>query len=499
MKIFSALILALMLVLSGVAFSIPLDSFSVFSTAHPNTRPGQYVQLLARGTGTDNYYVMEVNPTTGGFPVDIVAGSLTLSYDQNYGVVGASTLRTAAQIGNATGAAAFGTGNTSAQTLRVDIANDDIVPVSQSGTWNINNISGTVSLPTGASTEATLSTLNGKVNSNYGAASGAVRTASQIGNATAVADFGAGAVSAQTLRTIIASDQSAIPASQSGTWNITNISGTVSLPTGASTEATLSTLNGKVTNDFGVASAGVRTNALLGVGTTAVSNANPVPISDAGASITVDGSVSATNFPATADVNYGTPGASTIRGAAMLGVGSTAVSNSNPVPINDAGGSITVDGTVSASNFPSTVDTNTGAAGASTIRTVLSTRQEAAATPLSVRISDGSAFSIPATAGRSYSDSARIDYSSTNVTTAAYVQVIASTAAAINAITVFNGCGESLYLATGAAASEVVKSIIPPGGMDGTISLLIAASTRIAIKGLSGNCTSGQFIINGYN
>jgi hypothetical protein len=35
----------------------------------------------------------------------------------------------------------------------------------------------------------------------------------------------------------IASNQSAIPASQSGTWNVTNISGTVSLPTGAATAA----------------------------------------------------------------------------------------------------------------------------------------------------------------------------------------------------------------------------------------------------------------------
>lgn len=39
----------------------------------------------------------------------------------------------------------------------------------------------------------------------------------------------------------------AVQAAQSGTWNITNISGTVSLPTGAATEATLSSLNGKVT------------------------------------------------------------------------------------------------------------------------------------------------------------------------------------------------------------------------------------------------------------
>jgi hypothetical protein len=38
-----------------------------------------------------------------------------------------------------------------------------------------------------------------------------------------------------------------VSAVQSGTWNLTNITGTVSLPTGAATESTLSTLNGKVT------------------------------------------------------------------------------------------------------------------------------------------------------------------------------------------------------------------------------------------------------------
>lgn len=39
----------------------------------------------------------------------------------------------------------------------------------------------------------------------------------------------------------IASDQSAVPASQSGTWNVNNISGTVSLPTGAATAVNQST------------------------------------------------------------------------------------------------------------------------------------------------------------------------------------------------------------------------------------------------------------------
>lgn len=44
----------------------------------------------------------------------------------------------------------------------------------------------------------------------------------------------------------LSSVSDSVSAVQSGTWNITNISGTVSLPTGAATEATLSTLNGKV-------------------------------------------------------------------------------------------------------------------------------------------------------------------------------------------------------------------------------------------------------------
>lgn len=38
-----------------------------------------------------------------------------------------------------------------------------------------------------------------------------------------------------------------VASTQSGAWNITNISGTVSLPTGAATESTLSALNAKVT------------------------------------------------------------------------------------------------------------------------------------------------------------------------------------------------------------------------------------------------------------
>jgi hypothetical protein len=42
---------------------------------------------------------------------------------------------------------------------------------------------------------------------------------------------------------VIASNQTALPASQSGTWNLNNITGTVSLPTGAATEVTTALIN----------------------------------------------------------------------------------------------------------------------------------------------------------------------------------------------------------------------------------------------------------------
>lgn len=52
----------------------------------------------------------------------------------------------------------------------------------------------------GFATETTLSALNAKVANNFGASIGAVRSASQIGNAGGAADFNSGADSAQTLR-----------------------------------------------------------------------------------------------------------------------------------------------------------------------------------------------------------------------------------------------------------------------------------------------------------
>jgi hypothetical protein len=79
------------------------------------------------------------------------------------------------------------------------------------------------------------------------------------------------------------------------------------------------------------------------------------------------------------------------------------------------------------------------------------------------------------------------------------VQVIASTAAAINVLYITDTCGQVLELGTGGAGAESRKLLIPRGGMAEPVWLAIAASTRVALKAVSGNCTTGDFVLTGLN
>lgn len=83
----------------------------------------------------------------------------------------------------------------------------------------------------------------------------------------------------------------------------------------------------------------------------------PVVIASDQSGVPISGTVTVSNFPATVDTNYGTPGASTVRTAAMLGVGSTAVSSSNPVPstlIPGTSGGLLVNRVISAATTNAT-------------------------------------------------------------------------------------------------------------------------------------------------
>lgn len=92
----------------------------------------------------------------------------------------------------------------------------------------------------------------------------------------------------------------------------------------------------------------------------------------------------------------------------------------------------------------------------------------------------------------------RNDYSSTNVTTGAYVQLLASTSAISKKFEVFDSSGETLVVAFGAAASEVDQFYIFPGG-NGLVRYNIPSGTRISIKAISATANTGEISVNLYN
>jgi hypothetical protein len=90
----------------------------------------------------------------------------------------------------------------------------------------------------------------------------------------------------------------------------------------------------------------------------------------------------------------------------------------------------------------------------------------------------------------------RLDYSGTNVTSSAYVTLQADTGStAIRQVNIFDSSGYTIYLAFGAAASEVNKIMICPGG-PGQIPLSIPANTRLSLKAVSTSATAGEIVVS---
>lgn len=251
--------------------STPLTDTQLRATAVPVSGPLTDAQIRATALPVS----IASQPLPTGAATETTLAALNTKVASNYGVA-TGAIRTASQIGNTTGAAAFNAGADSAQTLRVsanlkragvelsygagvsdvntprvnvasdsnlakeskqDAGNASLVSVAtqtvdipnvitteggvqpSKGVMVMGHTGASVSrhilventgrqvvnvtasaLPTGAATEATLAALNTKVANNYGVATGAVRTAAQVGNAGGAADFSSGADSAQTLR-----------------------------------------------------------------------------------------------------------------------------------------------------------------------------------------------------------------------------------------------------------------------------------------------------------
>lgn len=168
-------------------------------------------------TGGGTYYNVKVNPS----------GSLVTAIGDITGVVGQNTMANSLPVAIASNQSAIPiTDNGGSITV------DGTVAASQSGTWNVNNVSGTVSLPTGAATAAKQPALG-----TAGTPSSDVITVQGAASMTALKVDGS-SVTQPVSGTVTAN---------AGTGTFAVSAASLPLPTGAATETTLSTLNGKVT------------------------------------------------------------------------------------------------------------------------------------------------------------------------------------------------------------------------------------------------------------
>ena len=137
---------------TDAGFDLVLDNIATLSGDVGVTK------IILGAAGTDGGVVGTGNP----FPTDVISALPTGT--NSIGDLGTvttvttvSTVTNLAQLGGT--AVSMNTGVRDAGTQRVTIATNDVVPASQSGTWNITNVSGTVSLPTNAATETKQDTI----------------------------------------------------------------------------------------------------------------------------------------------------------------------------------------------------------------------------------------------------------------------------------------------------------------------------------------------------
>lgn len=402
-----------------------------------------------------NYPSRPLNSATDSVTV---SGAVTTS-TPSVGATGAAVPASADYVGVNVGGTLTGlTGSGSGLYVEVNAAlpvgSNTIGAVSQNGQWDITDITGTVSLPTGAATAAKQPALG-----VAGTASSDVITVQGISGMTALKVDGSGStqpvsgtvnvqqLTAANLRATIVGN---VISTQSGTWDINNISGTVSLPTGAATAAKQPAL-----------------------GTSGTPSADVLTVQGASGmtALKVDGS--AVTQPVSGSVTVS---------------GTVAATQSGTWNINDISGTVSLPtGAATAAKQPAFGTAGTASADVITVQGI------ASMTALKV---DGSAVTQPVSvAGRSKVLLYRNDYSSVNVTTSAYVQVVASTAAAINRLYIADTSGSAMILAVGGAGAEVDQLYIGPGGSDAPYELNIPASSRISIKALDVSATSGQIVL----
>lgn len=184
---------------SGSALSAtilnPLSITSIIPLAVTNTVSVSGSALTASISGTANVNVTNPLSVTSIVPI-AVTNTVTVS-----GSALTATIANPLSVTSIVPVAVTNTVSVSGSALTATIANPlsitSIIPLAVTNTVAVS----------GSALTATISNLF----YDYGTSASAIRTASQIGNSTGQAAFGAGTTNAQTLRTVIATDQSDIP------------------------------------------------------------------------------------------------------------------------------------------------------------------------------------------------------------------------------------------------------------------------------------------------
>jgi hypothetical protein len=341
-------------------------------------------------------------------------------------------------------------------------------------------------LPTGAATSAKQPALG-----TAGTASTDVLTVQGIASMTALKVDGS-AVTQPVSGSVSVSSLPSIPAGSNaiGSVSVSNfpatqtVSGTVTSKTqdgsGNSIGSTSGALNVAITSGSVTATNTANGNTGSAVPTQATqvggsdgTNLRALKVSTAGV-LSVDGSAVTQPVSGTVTAAQGT---------------AAALSGKWPVQVTDGTNVMpTMDAVTRAGFYKVTDGTNTAAVKAA------STAAVATDPALVVAVSPNNAVASSRKGSTSANAPVYNVYSSTNITTSAYTQLVASTTSAANAVDIFDSSGQGMILATGTAGSETIVAYVPPGGA--SYQVAIPASTRVAYKALTANATSGYLLIN---
>lgn len=244
------------------------------------------------------------------------------------------------------------------------------------------------------------------------------------------------------------------------------VSGTVTVQ-----QATAANLNATVTGTVAATQSGTWSTEIAQGGNTAtVTASNALKVDGSAVTQPISGSVTATVSGTVAATQSGTWDIQNISGTISLPTGAATAAKQ---PALGTAGTASAD-----------VITVQGIAS----MTALKVDGSAVTQPVSIA-------SVPAEGGRSKVLLATINYSSTNVTTSAYTQITASTSGAINRLYIADTSGSALIIAVGGAGSENDQLYVGPGGSDAPYELNVPSGSRLSIKALDANATSGRLIL----